>query len=79
MEFEVTEEEYKEALRNKDLLVKELFDLRMKIAINGNDTEKTNKILEEVKVKKREISKNQLVIERYKIIKQMKERGRNLW
>lgn len=78
MEFEVTEEEYNKALANKDLLVKELFDLRMKIAINGDNSEKNNQILEEVKIKKREISKNQLIIERYKIIKQMKERGRNL-
>lgn len=78
MEFEVTEEEFNLALKNKDLLVKELFDLRMKIAINGDNSEKNDKILEEVKLKKRELSKNQLIIERYKIIKQMKERGMKL-
>ena len=38
MEFEVTEEEFNLALKNKDLLVKELFDLRMKIAINGDNS-----------------------------------------
>lgn len=73
---EVTEEEYNEALKNKELLRKKLFDLRYEQYEHKKDTQKSIEINELIKQTKHQITRELIKI---KMFETKKERGKNLW
>lgn len=72
---DVTEEEYNEALENKELLRKKLFDLRYVQYEYRKDTQKSIEINELIKQTKRQITRESVKIKMYET---KKERGKNL-
>lgn len=73
---EITEEEYNEALKNKELLRKKLFDLRYAQYEHKKDTQKSIEINELIKQTKHQITRELIKI---KMFETKKERGKNLW